>query len=461
MHPTTTNISNWFKNPAPENQLQTFIERNPNFTSSETTIEEAAAQLEVVKNHVLIAIENGEFDKISFINRNQMATHLTSITGHLNIIAQHSYNVGHSTVKNQAVALITNILHIYELFIHLPILNNSKGLYSYKEEVKELVKGKKQFEKNLAEIQKAEGVFNETQGLLTNVKQQVDEWTKTNATLKSEYKTVINIKKQIDALYQDIQTSVQDINNKKLVINSVHTNAQSIEDTIEASGNKIKKFIEQKTGDIQFFIDTETDFFSKELKALVDKTSSIVVTNLEQQRKVNQLLEGANAGRLYRSFWLRKKQLEEKQKYWLGGIISINILIVCLSILLVNGSEWLGVNPLDLKDIDGAFIFKLVISIPLLFLDYFIVSQYNSRAELIEKYSFKSALSLSLLSYNEMIKENAESDESREFINKTVDLIYESPFDTPRAPKGYNRFLQKIEEHTHNAVSKGIEKVTS
>ena len=120
--------------------------------------------------------------------------------------------------------------------------------------------------------------------------------------------------------------------------------------------------------------------------------------------------------------------------------------------LIINGSSWLGIKPLDTTSMDSAFYLKLFISIPLLFLDWFIIRQYNQRKDLAEKYAFKSVLSLSLLAYNEMMVDHKDNKISLEFISSTVEKIYQSPFDAKDMTKSELAVLNKLAE-------KGLEKI--
>jgi hypothetical protein len=196
----------------------------------------------------------------------------------------------------------------------------------------------------------------------------------------------------------------------------------------------------------------KTEFVEGKVSEFSTKTDEIVTKNETLQTKINSLLEGANAGELYKAFNSRKKDIEESLNKWFWGIVAINIFLVFFTLLIINGSEFLGIKPLSATTMDAAFYLKLFISIPLLFLDWFIIRQYNQRKDLAEKYAFKSVLSLSLLAYNEMMVDHKDNQISLEFISSTVDKIYQSPFDAKNLTKSELEVLNKLAE-------KGLEKI--
>ena len=261
-----------------------------------------------------------------------------------------------------------------------------------------------------------------------------------------------NLNYQIQKLYNQIQSNAEDIASKKITINSLHKTAKELENIFENANSEVKELSQISSDKIKTFIDDSTTFVEEKIELFTKKTNTIVSKNEGLQYKINSLLEGANAGELYKAFNTRKKDIEETLNKWLGGIILINVFLVLFTLLIINGSEYMGIKALNTEQMDTAFYLKLFISIPLLFLDWFIIRQYNQRNDLAEKYAFKSVLSLSLLAYNEMMLDNKENKISLEFISSTVEKIYQSPFDSKDLTKAELGVLNKLAE-------KGLEKI--
>lgn len=465
MKGTTQNILNWFNNPTIENQINQFKKINPTFTDGETTIDEAFADLEYSKQIILALIEKDLFDKTTYTKRNQILSHLNNLTNYLNQIQRFNFALTQPQARPQANAIIASISALRDIIDNSNLPQKLDGYYSYVAETKELIKIKKKFAELVKDIEDAEKQNKETVTLFENVKNIIKDLNEKTKTLENATNTTLNLKKQIEQLYNQITNNAQDIESKKITINSIHTSAKELQNIIETADTKVTEIFKNSEIKSSTYITEETTKLSTFLKEHENKTTEIVNKNIDLQVKVNQLLEGANAGRLYKSFHWRKRQLEKGLWFWFVGIIAVNVLIVLLTLLIVNGSDKLGIDKLNASSIDGAFFVKLFISIPLIFLDYFFISQYNQRRLLIEKYTFKSALSLSLLAYNEMIKENSEIKESKEFISRSVEKIFESPFDSEKLTKKeldiLNKLADKGLEHLDNATKNTVNRMTS
>ena len=465
MKGTTQNILNWFNNPTIENQLKQFKQNNPNFTDGETSIEEAFSDLEYSKQILLALIEKDILDKATFTKRNQILSHLNQLTNYLNQIQRFNFALTHPQSRPQANAIISSTQALRDIIDSGNLVQKLDGYYSYVAETKELIKIKKRFSDLVRDIENAEKQNKETIALYEIVTNSLKELNEKAKLLETSTASTLNLKKQIEQLYNQITNNAQDIESKKITINSIHASAKELQNIIENADIKVSEILKSSEVKSTSFISEETVKFGALLKDYESKTNGIVDKNIDLQGKINQLLEGANAGRLYKSFHWRKRQLEKGLWFWFASIITVNVLIVLLTLLIVNGSASLGIDKLNAASIDGAFFVKLFISIPLIFLDYFFISQYNQRRILIEKYTFKSALSLSLLAYNEMIKEHADIQESKEFISKSVEKIFESPFDSEKLSKRELDILNKLAgkglEHLDNVTKNAVNRMTS
>ncbi|PKG52893.1 hypothetical protein [Olleya sp. 1-3] len=435
MKNTTQNIINWFNSETTENQLNLLRENSPKYEQYETTVLEALDELDFVKQLIVSSVEKDVFEKITYNKRNQIFANLNNITNYLNQLSRWNYDSNNNQAKSQVNAIITTILGLRDIVDSSFLSQKLKGYYNYAEQTKELNKIKRRYNNLVKDISNAEVLNRKTIGVSKTINEKADVLINKITELEKTSASTLNLKNQIENLYNQINSNLQEIETKKLTINSLHQNSENIESTFETIETKLKETLENsETRAEDFLLQKETEFNTK-TDGFDLKTSNIITKNTELQKKVNSLLEGANAGRLYKSFHWRKRQLEKGLWFWLSGIAIINISLVILTLLILNGNDIIGIDKLDSTNLNGMFYMKLLISIPLIVLDFFFIKQYNSRRDLIEKYSFKSVLSLSILAYNEMLKENKDDDVSQQFIIETVERIYESPFETKKLTK--------------------------
>ncbi len=464
MKNTTQNIINWFNSETIENQLNLLRENSPKYEQSETTVLEALDELDFVKQLIVSSVEKDVFEKITFNKRNQIFANLNNINNYLNQLARWNYDSNNSQAKSQVNAIITTILGLRDIVDSSFLSQKLKGYYNYAEQTKELNKIKRRYNNLVKDISNAEVINRKTIGATETINEKADVLINKITELEKTSTSTLNLKNQIENLYNKINSNLQEIETKKLTINSLHQNSENIESTFEAIETKLKETQENsETRANDFLLQKEIEFNTK-TDGFDLKTTNIITKNTELQKKVNSLLEGANAGRLYKSFHWRKRQLEKGLWFWLAGIAIINISLVVLTLLILNGNDSIGIEKLDSTNLNGMFYMKLLISVPLIILDFFFIKQYNSRRDLIEKYSFKSVLSLSILAYNEMLKENKDDDVSQQFIIETVERIYESPFETKKLTKKeldiVNSLAKKGLEHldkvTNGAIKSAI-----
>jgi hypothetical protein len=452
MKKTTQDILNWFSNLDYENQLGAFKASNPNYVEFETSIEEVILTFSNLKQKLLIAIEAGKLDDFSFNKRNQILAYLNNIAVQLKQLQRFNFMANQPIARQQSQALINNLFQLSDL------VDSSIGPFDViqnintKELTKELLNIKNKYEALVKKIVQVEQIFNESINRSQEITNTSKSLVNSVQVLDQALKSTNNLKIEIEKNYNKITQTAQDVEGKRVTISSLFNNAKELTKIIETSDAELRKTILnlEKTNDSS--IAKQRDTIQTKLKSFEKETREIIDKNKELQSKVNNLLEGANAGRLYKSFHWRKLQLEKKQWIWIAGIIIINVLIVAFTFLIINGSVGLGIKGLNVEKIDSAFLMKLFLTIPLLFLDWFFLRQYNINKDLIENYAYKSVISTSLLAYNQMIKEHVEDKNALDFLIKTVDKIYSNPLEQKDLNKNELELVKEIAE-------KGIDKL--
>lgn len=395
-------------------------------------------------------IEKDELDHLTFTKRKGIQTILNNISTQLNQAQRNNFNL--SQIPNVGNVFISNIISLKDQIDYILFFNKGKGVVDYLDESKEIIKIKKRYHKLISiieQVEKDKEIIIESKVNLTEI---ISGTLKSISDLEQNSNKIIILNSQIQKLYDQIKTNAEDIEGKKITINSLHKTANELEKIFENANSKANELTNKVSTTFNSFVKDKTKIFEEKVAEYQRKTNDIIENNLSLQGEIKTLLEGVSAGELYKAFYSRKRDIEKTLKFWFWSIIIINLIIVLFTLLIINGSEFLGIKPLSPSTMDAAFYLKLFISIPLVFLDWFIIRQYNQRKDLAEKYAFKSVISISLLAYNEMMIKNKENLISLEFISNTVEKIYQSPFDTKRLTKVELEVLNRLAE-------KGLEKI--
>lgn len=450
MKPTSQAIQTWINNPTIQKNIETLFTTSANYSAHETSILELKEQFDFIIEQLTNFIEKDELDNLTFHKRNGINGMLNNISTQLNQAKRYNFNL--AQVPNVGKTIFSYILSLRDQIDVILFHTKGKGAADYLNESKELIKIKRRYSKLVSDIEKVETEKDKIIKSNTELLNKITEIQKNVTTLQQNSTTVKTLNTQIQKLYNQIKSNAEDVESKKVTINSLYKTAKELENIFENANSELKELNETSSKSFENFIDEKSTKFNDKISDFSNKTDNIVSKNVSLQEKINTLLEGANAGELYKAFNTRKKEIEETLNKWFWGIVAINVFLVLFTLLIINGSEKLGIKALSTTTMDTAFYLKLFISIPLLFLDWFIIRQYNQRKDLAEKYAFKSVLSLSLLAYNEMMTENKDNKISLEFISNTVEKIYRSPFESKNMTKGELDVLNKI-------ADKGFEKI--
>jgi hypothetical protein len=446
MKKSLSEIFNWLSNPEYESQIELFKMANPNLVESETTPEEAQNSYLFSKQVLLNANATNRLNELSFLKRNQIIGCLKNIANYLQQLKRYNYSTSSSLVKQHGVGLINNILQLSDI---VDESNLSKDIHSetdYTNLTKDLLKIKKRYESLIKDIETVESLKLKSFEINESLTTTAQSLNKSLQNLDQSIKSANNLRLEVEKLYGKITSTAQDVESKRVTISSTYKISNDLTKAIESSESELKKAIESFNKLYEESVTIQKESFESKIKGFEKSTSELVTKNKDLQEKVNKLLEGANAGRLYKSFHWRRRQIEKKLWIWIIGIVLINTLIVVFTLIIINGSNFLGIHALNPEKIDSAFFMKLFLTIPLLFLDWFFIKQYNINKDLIENYAYKSVISTSLLAYNQMIKEHIDDKTSLDFLIKTVDKIYTSPLDSKEYKKEYLEVLKDFSE---------------
>lgn len=225
-------------------------------------------------------------------------------------------------------------------------------------------------------------------------------------------------KKQMDEALASTQTSKQNIDTLYTNIQTAEKNIKTINANIE-SINKI--VIEKHDSIIKSFDDTKAK--KAEIDTIKNSVKTLLDTIKDQTDRVEDLLQKASAGRLFNTFNIRKKEFTDGARFW-GFMVAISV-IGLMYIAFILTKNFTALSP--------SFWFKLSISFPLIYWLLFSAREFTKSKRLEEEYAFKSAISLSLEAYRDLIKNEsslATHVHVVPFITDAVSKIFSSPSQT-------------------------------
>lgn len=255
-------------------------------------------------------------------------------------------------------------------------------------------------------------------------------------------------------LLDSTKTAHQDVEDKQVKVTAVANNAADLQRRIEEAEQKSRTTVEDvqsKTAATISELQAKSTTTVEEIRVgsarvieslegkstwiiagFERRTADIVKENEALQNAVKILLQGANAGELFKSFQARKTELERTQGRWLGALAGVTGGVVAIGAWLVYELSSSG-SPSASSAI-GAVAVKVSVLLPLVVLDVFIANQYSHRRALIEEYAFKSAISLSLLPYTDLVLAQAADSAALNFILGAVEKIYSNPSEAASRP---------------------------
>jgi hypothetical protein len=422
----------------------------------EMTISEAYSQIKLLLDVLKLGVEKGYLEKVSVNRRNNIGAQLSTVASALNIIKQNSYDANYQTRQAQA-SYIQGVYGLKETVDDAKLFEMSKSFGNYYHSLEKLSATEDLYQENLSKIAKTKEYYEIAYKRLHLLNEKIKVATQ---TVEDVDKVALNAKRndeKVDELLTSSKASFQDIENKRVKIEAFHKNVDETEETIQT----LKEADRKHKDDTKIALDKLSEDANKHIAQAINKTNSVVAENLELQKELGVLLRGATAGKLYTEFKKESDKIRNELWFWLVGVLLINAGLLAFSSLMIFGSETLGIKALDISSMTAIAFVKVFLSVPILLLDWFIVRQYNIRRILMEKYTFKSLMSISLIHYNDLVKENIKHEESSGFIISTIDKIYSSPFDIVdnKTTAAISALTDKSAEIIGKIAEKAIDKV--
>jgi len=245
------------------------------------------------------------------------------------------------------------------------------------------------------------------------------EFITTNRTdYEQQYEKIKNLVSQYQASTTESLTSI------KARLDEATTNAEKIKQ-IEAQSKVFKDTLDEYIKNMT----SKTEEIENKTKQYSDDTQAIINTNKELTDEIKEQLQKATGESLFHMFQQRKTDLEKNQWKWLLGIIFAIAILIGFSIWIIHSLPTVSQN----SNIDWFkdAIFKFTLSTPVIYLLYFLTDRYTKLRRLIEEYAFKSAISLALTPYFELVQglDDETQEKDKDFLIAVIGNIFKTPTD--------------------------------
>lgn len=273
---------------------------------------------------------------------------------------------------------------------------------------------------------------------------KIEELEKESLSLQAEAKTIQAAYEKIssqatamDDAIESIKQNSVDATEEKNVIALTHKEATTLLESIKSSKVSIKEEID---GITEFYSEIENyqtkineikkeanDKYNKLIAEFENslltqsaKSNEIIEKNIKQQSEIDIHLSRALGASLFKAFDIRRSDLTFGKNLWV-------ILLVVFVLIGVGLTLWIA------HDLAGgvttAFYLKLSAYVPIAFFIVFSAKQYSNERRTEEEYAFKSAISISLEPYRNLLTQIAksQSEDEANFVRKLILEIFDNP----------------------------------
>lgn len=243
---------------------------------------------------------------------------------------------------------------------------------------------------------------------------QIQEINQRAITSENEVKNILEqskkIKKDIDDIYDNI------IKQSKIFNNNLIEQEKDWK-------NKVEQIYKDFNDKLEF-VGSKTQYFE------------------DRNQYLDELIGREVGASLFETFKQRKIELNKSVKFWAWcvPIVSILSLVYTLTIFTNGFGTWGEVQTQFSWQI---FTLNVLKSIPVIFILYYCISQYNKERNFQEEYAFKSASALTIKAYADILNEANKKDE---LIFEAVNNLYKSPHHLVANNKDVNSTLDLAKE---------------
>lgn len=242
--------------------------------------------------------------------------------------------------------------------------------------------------------------------------------------IHEDYHSISAKVKEIETFYTSTFLPLRaKVENEDTGVQAVLGSVSSIKDKIiQTKSGADESFREIKNlADQSLKLKDKSEKSTTEIEKLKQKSA-------EFKNEIEQTFKIATDVSLANSFNERKKSLEDESTKWLKHL-SWSTALLTLVVISIYFSQFIPNGP---PPSDWKFWYRFAFTSPIIFYVYFASRNYNKNRDLLEKYAFKFATSLSLQSYAKLLTDNFKEDKHKEellnFSVRAIDLIYKEPY---------------------------------
>lgn len=358
------------------------------------------------KSILLGAIDSGELDKISAHMRNSIFAQLKALFDNLTPGITNVANYNNS---------VTYLHHLINQINATNLPEKGSKHEAYSKMLDELKDAKDQYLELKESLEGADSLEEKGREKVEELQNLLESSSELYNDSKSKFDTR-------EEKLQEVEVSITETQDQIKLIKD------SIDGYKEKTSEDKDEVIKMKAEVLEFFskIISEEEKLRElyiDYEGLSSKLSDLMKATKEQKVAVDNLITHATGASLFHAFDKKRARLNGSLKFWLSGVV------ISLSFLAIVGFITASMLKPGVT-IDKIFWVRLLTVIPLGYLVVFLTNQYSKNKNLLEEYSFKSSLSLSLEPYRDLV-EKVIPEDNRETMSKflidSIGKIYESP----------------------------------
>ena len=402
MKATTQNILNVLNDPTLLANYFQLKNNQPTYMFQETSIDESYNEFEKTIEMIKSAIEKGLFETISYNKRNQILAILNAIKQHLTQAKQLSFNLTNANVKNYSNAIIQQTTNFIDFVDSSNLYVKIIGLENFKNETKELSKIKKAYQALVLDIENASELYREINKIHKNIQDKYDSIEVLNSEGESYIQIIQDNKsnsetelRSINSIKDQIKAMEEEIESKKLGINTFDNNIAEYKSNIETLIDKAKEVIEK------------------------ENTINGLITSAENALNLKST-EGISA-----AFNTKETESSEwyKTVWWIVGAALFLLSALGIVIFMIQNTE---AKDIPISEIIRQTITRIVALSILITGATFCAKQYIKQKNIAEDYAYKAVLSKSIVAFTSEIK-NKDANKVAEYLTKVLNEIHKDP----------------------------------
>jgi hypothetical protein len=285
--------------------------------------------------------------------------------------------------------------------------------------------------------------------LQTAVELAMTDLTTDKAMASEELSAVQSLGKQVQGFQSDAKAMLEGVTDARAKIMDQMTQITAFYSEIEEH----RAAMTEARKEAQSHLTSLRESSEKLVGELSDRTGQVVQTNESLIDQIKDHLRKAIGASLFTAFDTRRRHIYAASWVW-GGLL----------LLSVGGIIWFAVSfvthlaEFAKADVHPALLYaRLVIVAPLAFLVAFTSKQYARERRAEEEYAFKSAISVSLDSYRDLIARMKKEGHDATLVERLVLEIFDNP-----AKRLYAEPHTKVEKDGHgiwDLMNKALDKI--